>query len=654
MLSAIREQITGWVARFILGLLFISFAVWGIGLYSNQGFSVEVAQVDGQGISQQDWRTVHGRLRARMQRNARDTLNEEDEALVKEQALDTLINAELLQQFVGAENMQLPDSVLRDFIINLDVFQGEDTAGFDRNLYEQGVVARGMTATFESELRMDLLSDQLRRALSDSAFVLEDEVQRTLELKEQRRDIRYVTFSADSFKAQVQSDEAAMAQWYQEHAERYRTPQQLRIAFLDLQRAELLDEIEVSEDVLSSYYEGNREQFDEEEKRSIQQLIARVPGQEATPEQWTDARDRMQAVWQRAAQEPDFQKLIERMQEEAETDIDFIEQIDLQAGTLPPAVDSIAFRMEEGAYSDPVETEQGIHLVRVVEIKSAAMQNTFVMQRDKVEEAYRAQEAELLFAERAELLINASYEHPDTLEVAALETGLSVQESDLFSEEGMETGILAEAPVLKAAFSEALRLGQNNSDGISLADDRMVVLRVIERRPPELRPLSALHEEVMEDWTAAQARERAKAQGEGILAALQAGEEVAELTEAHALEWIERMEVGRDDPELSRQILRAAFQAGRPDEGAKAYRGVQNGDGDYSLIEISAVRVPVSDDKQGDEENADQTDDEDAERSALQERARAEILRSVGAMEWQSFMTDLRERAAVQVYGRNL
>lgn len=638
MLDVIRETTTGWIAKFILGLLFVSFTVWGIGVYNESSVNLEVASVAGEGISQQTWRTNYGRFLSSQRESLGRSLQESEKQLVRESALQGMIDTAVIGHIVADLGLRVSDKVLGGVIASMEHFQ-EEGLGFDRELYNRSVVAQGMAPAFESEMRMNLLSDQLQRALAGSAFVLEQEVQRIIRIREQRRDISYLTFAASDFRDQVQQEQSDIEQWYQDHSEQYLQPEQLRIAYLDLQLEALLPEVDVTDDDLRLYYADNRQQFDEPETRSIEQLIARIPEKEVTEEQLAAAREQLAAVIEPVQEGQDFQAIIESLQEEEEqADIDFIEQLAVTRGSLPVAIDDFIFTAEVGQHSDLLETEQGIHIVKVLGIQGGEEYNTFANRRDEVEEVYRRRQAQTLFADRVEQLINTAYEHQDGLEAAALETGLPVQESGFFSNSGADEGIASHPPVVAAAFSEALKAGQSNSDGIDLSDERMVVLRVLEVQPSRIRPLDDVREMLIEDFITERSAGLARTRGEEILQALRTGQDRQLLTEEHLLQWTDKTDVTRDDLELSRQLLRAAFSVGRPDEGARLYEGVQDSDGDYWLLEISAVRDSAGDEVQ------DET----------RETARAEMLDKTSFSEWQYFMEDARRQVDVEIYEDNL
>ena len=91
MLSTIRDKATGWIAGVIVGLLVISFAFWGVSFYSGQSGTINVALVNESEISFQSFQRSFAQLRKHAQSVLGDSLSLEEEALIKNQTIEKLI-----------------------------------------------------------------------------------------------------------------------------------------------------------------------------------------------------------------------------------------------------------------------------------------------------------------------------------------------------------------------------------------------------------------------------------------------------------------------------------------------------------------------------------------------------------------------------------
>ena len=90
----------------------------------------------------------------------------------------------------------------------------------------------------------------------------------------------------------------------------------------------------------------------------------------------------------------------------------------LARGVLPKEVDEEVFSMNEGELSEVKRTDRGLHIFRVEGIKGGA-KNTYENVKEKVEEDYKNSEAEYKYFDLADKLVTLTYEHADSLDVAA-------------------------------------------------------------------------------------------------------------------------------------------------------------------------------------------------------------------------------------------
>ena len=232
-----------------------------------------------------------------------------------------------------------------------------------------------------------------------------------------------------------------------------------------------------------------------------------------------------------------------------------------------------------------------------------------------------------------------SYEHPDTLEVAAEVAGLKITETAYFSQDsGATEGISANAAVLTHSFDPELIQSGQNSDAIELGQNHIVVLRVIGHKPAQTRPLAEAREQVLTDLRQKKAAARAEQSGQAILAGLKAGQPDSALETALAVEWSAVEGVKRDDVSVSRAILRHAFRLGQPENGQPLMTGAALGSGDYALVVVTAAQ-------EGEAAPADED---------LRLDLGLELKRARGGAEWRGFLQNARDNASVDIYRENI
>ena len=591
MLTAIHEQISGWLAILIVALLIIPFTFWGINFYFTNPNVEAVAQINGKHVSRQEYYDIWSILRQRMLSLFGGTLSEGQEELIREQAMDLLVNTEVVNGIVVDENLQVSAEAVRQSIEDIKAFQDEDTETFDRFRYEQYLLTQRETpAQFEEKIRLELLATQFQDAITQSAFVLKWEIEDLFRIKYQHRDFLYKTFNVADFREKIEASEEDIADFYENNKQRYYEPEKVKVAYIDLSATSLAKSVEFEEADLQVYYDENQDNFLEPDKRHVSRLfISLVPdASDAEREETTVLMNEALAL---AEAGKAFADIAVELEKKSKGKLEFIENSEVPENELDPQIAEFTFAAEVEEISQLITTEKGVHLVKVEAILPD--QNRFEGVRDKVLVAYKQDRGEDLFFEQADIINDLAYEHTDSLEPAADAVGIDILETDFFASAPPATDdtIISKPEFVENSFSEEVKNKKQNSEAIMLNDGmRMVVLRILEVQPKSLRPLEEVKEEVETHIKEARARDQVKKLGSDILSQLKAEEEYAEVAQQHDFEWSEALDVGRENLEINRAILRAAFSAGTPKDGKLVYDSEESGDGDYTVLAILGAR----------------------------------------------------------------
>lgn len=639
MLTAIRDRASGWIAAIIVGALIISFAFWGVSFYFGDGPELNVAQVNDEQISQRAFQRSFQNFRQRMQAMFGGSFSLEEDELIRQQTLQSLIDAELINQIVRRQGLRVADAVVIQTIKELELFKDEE--GFDRGKYERGIFSLGMDpAYFENQVRMDLLSEQLQAGLAESLFVLAEETARVWRLGAETRDIRYAILERDRFMDDIEVSAEEISAYYAANPADYLEPEQVRIAYVELNVDQIAARIPVDAASLRAYYEDNRVEYDIAEQRSLQRLSVKTAdgadmpsGAGAEPE----ARAVIEAALALANEGREFAEIAAQFSAEGKA-LEFSEHDFMTRGVMDAEIDAFLFSAAEAELSGIIATATGLNIVKVGAI-SGGPDNSFENAAPQVEQDYRLAQAEARYFELADELVTLSYEHPDTLEVAAEVVGLKINETAYFSQDsGATEGISANAAILTHSFDPELIQSGQNSDAIELGQNHIVVLRVIDHKPAQTRPLAEARAQVLTDLRQKKAAAKAEQSGQAILAGLKAGQPDSALETALEVEWSAVEGVKRDDVLVSRAILRHAFRLGKPENGQPVMTGAALGSGDYALVVVTAAQ-------EGEAAPAD---------ADLRRDLDLELKRARGGSEWRGFLQNARDNASVDIYRENI
>ncbi len=627
MLQAIREKTSGWIAYFIIGLISIPFALWGINSYLGGGKEQPAAVVNGNEISARDLDRAYARYRERLMQvfGGRLPAMFNDENAVKEQVLTRLIEEQVLLDYIEEQGYRVgPEALFRE-IAQIPVFQKDGR--FDKELYQAQLRSQGYSpALFELELKRQQEMQQPESGIKLSALVPQAQVDQALALKHEQRKLRILTIPArtDDFQPSEQEIEA----FYKAQSGRFMQPARVRLDYIELNLDAIKKGIEVDEDALRQRYDEQREQLTTPETRDTRHILITVPddADEATVEA---ARQKLLDLKQRVEAGEDFATLAREFSQDPGSAADGGSLGEVERGMMVKPFEDALFALQPGQVSDPVRTQFGWHLIKLEGVNAGGTQS-FDEVRDRLADEIRLEKAETQIYDLAESLANIGYEEPDSLLPASEQLGLPIKTTDWFSR-SQGQGLAANEKIRQIAFSEDVLNQKRNSDLIELGDNNVVMVHLNAHEPEKLRPLDEVRGQIVTLLKQKQAREQAQQTGQKLLERIRSGE--LDLQQAAAELGLEVQDSGpvkRETASVPAELRGAAFAMPRP-EGKPRYQGVAGLKGDYSIIELDEVTV----------------DDQALTDEEKQAMAKA-MTTAVGNYDYQAFLKTLVEQADIQ------
>jgi len=618
MLQAIREKVTGWIAYGIIFLISVPFALWGVNSYLGGGEVQPAATVNGEEVSLRDLDQAYANYRQRLSQLFGGSIPESfaSESMLREQVLGQLIEEIALRQYTQEQYYRIGDEELNRIIRNMDVFQRDGQ--FDTEIYQSQLRSLGYSPLgFEEELRRTNAMQQLQSGIIATAFEVPLLEKQFTSLSNQTRKIRSLTYRVDTAAIQPGADE--IERLYLSQTDRYRSPEEVRIDFIELSLDSIKQSIKIEESDVYARYQESRASYTSTEIRDASHILITVTDDEdANP-----AQDRITTIRERIVAGESFADLAREFSEDPGSASDGGSLGEVERGMMVQPFEAALFSMEVGQLSQPVKTSFGWHLIKLNSVSGGETQS-FDTVKSALEDEMRTELAEVQIYDLVENVANLVYEQSDSLQPAAEQLDLTIQTSDWFDRVS-GNGIALESKVRQMAFSaEVLQQGLN-SEAIELANNRVVFIRLNQLKPAAVRPLDQVQELIRSEIITAQAREQSLTAGMAALADLKAGKTLDDL----APEWSASISdygfVERNQSGIDNAILRRSFSMSKPEQGP-VFEGLSVANGDYTVIELSAVL----------------SNDGNVDRKALDELVKAQ-----GTAEYQSALKLLTNRADV-------
>ncbi|HAQ73088.1 SurA N-terminal domain-containing protein [Stutzerimonas nitrititolerans] len=575
MLQNIRDNSQGWIAKTIIGIIVVLLALTGFeAIFNSSGNARNAAEVNGEEISLDELnQAVNMQRRQLMQQLGSDfDASLFDDKLMRDSALGALIDRTLLLQGARDADFAFSQAALDQLILQTPEFAVDGV--FNAARFDQVIQQMGYTRMqFRQLLEQEMLIGQLRAGISGSGFVTDQQIERFAQLERQTRDFASITVAADSSAVQVSDEEAR--QYYEANTERFRSPEQVVLEYVELNKEAYFDEVDASEEELQELY---RQQIGNlAEQRRAAHILIEVDGTSDA-----EAKAQLEEIAAQLAAGGDFATLAKEHSDDLGSANEGGDLGYAGPGVYDPAFEDALYALKEGQVSAPVRSEFGWHLIKLLGVQSPEVPS-FESMKPELERELKAQQVEQRFVEVTKELENLAFESAD-LEQPAQELGLTVKTTEPFGREGGE-GIAANRQVIQAAFSDEVLMDRANSSVIELDPDTVVAVRIKQHLEPEVQAFEAVRDGIFEQLQHSKAAEQARSEGEKLLATLREGGEVEGQWQS-----VEAATRGQDG--VAPAVLQTVFRMPKPEGENSTFNGVTLASGDYVVIRLNGVSEP--------------------------------------------------------------
>ncbi len=616
MLTKIREKAQGAFAWGILIIICVPFALWGIQNYLDNGKEMPVASVGDKDFYQRDINKAYEQYSQNLQGAG---LNE---STIKTQALNKLIKDEVLLQYVHDEGLAVSDDNAREFIKSLPYFQVEGK--FDEKQYKSVLSSQRMTSgEFASRIKNALVMEQFQRSVIDSSIATQYDVESFFKIQNQLRDVEFVKIPLQKLTDQPSEEE--ITAYYQQHQEKYQTPEQVSIEYVELSLDELAKKVAVTDDKLKTFYDEQKDQFTTPERRKISHILFAATDK-------TDDKTLLEKALaaKKELDKKDFATLAAELSDDKLTAKSGGDLGLFNVGVMEKAFEEAASALKLGEVSNPVKSAFGYHLIKVTELVPVEIKS-FDAVKTEVAKAYQKAQAETAFYEAGETLTEMSFQNPDSLQSVADALNIGVKKSSLFVKDKGE-GIASEEKIRNAAFSEEVLKGANSSP-VELGADRLVVLRTLEHKQAAPRALIDVKQQVIDVLLNEKAKAQASSLAQKIKSRAQAGESLQAIAAEQKLEVKKVPGLARSNTEIPAQLNLEIFKAAKPIAGKPNVFTVALAGDEQVVVSLSKITPGV-------------LSEDDKKKLDL---ARKNIAKAFGQTEFNSVVNNLQQEADIQI-----
>lgn len=586
MLQKLRDQTQSLFFKVLVGAIIFVLAIFGFGAF-NLFLTTDptVASVNGEDITESALSVEAERERRRLAAQFGENFdpNMIDPVTLQNSVINQLISRMLLSQAAEDLSIGASDKQVSAILTTNPNFQIDGQ--FEENTYRRVVNMLGYSPTEFLSLTGNMIAvEQLRNGIMETAFPSEWELREQARILSQRRDIAYLTFDEAAFTASIEVSDDDVRVRYEENLLDYMTEESVDIEYVELTLDALLEDpaIEVSEEEVIAGYEAEKAAAISEEQRDSRHILLQITD-ERTAEQ---AIEEIAGIGARIDAGEDFAVLAEEFSEDPGSAVAGGDLGPVGRGLFAAEFEEALWSLEVGERSGPVQTDFGVHLIELKEI----VVNEFPPLEEmyaQIENGLKQDEAAGIFILRVREMDNLAFEQPDSLEGLSAALGLEINTAPNISR-STGSGIFGNITLRDSVFTDEVLEQGFNSPAVEYLENRAVVSRITNRHEPETIPLVEVADDIRAELVSEQAQLALASAHAGILARVEAGENVSVVSAEAELAWQTHQLVRRNQPGIPQEVLSEAFSLERPVDG-KQVSSAQGDDGTRYVLTMTRV-----------------------------------------------------------------
>jgi len=582
MLESMRNAAQGVVGKAIMtvvmGLIIVSFVIWGVGDMLRGFTSSTVASVGSQQISAQDYHFAYERLLQQYQRRLRQPFTNEQARAVglDREVLQRLLSEAAIDEEARKLGLKVSADALRAMIVSNPNFSDKSGA-FDAQKFAGALRDNDMNERmFVSDLRKTALRQFIVAALTAGVAAPKAAVKAEADFQGQTRSIDYFVLPASAAGEIPQPSEETLKSYFNDRKAQYRAPEYRAMDILSLEPETLANPDEVTDADAQAAYDkvaGKDPRYGSPEKRDLQQIL--FPNE-------ADA-DAAEARIKAGASFDDIVK--ERNLKPEETDIG---EMTRDAMIDKGEADAV-FALSQGGVSDVLKSQFGPVIVRVKGVTPST-----VKPYAEVAQEIKRQ----VSASRAGDKIQAIHDKIEDARVsgkslaeAAKDAGLTSQTIPAVDAQGLDPkgaplSLPDKTDLLRAAFASDVGLDEAP---LQTKDNGFVWFSISKIDPSHDRGFDEAKAEVEAQWRADEIDKRLAAKADDLVKQVRAGGTIADVAKSLGAEAKTATDIHRDDKSLPEAVVAAVFR-----EPADGESSAASPDG-RAVFKITADKTPAVD-----------------------------------------------------------
>jgi peptidyl-prolyl cis-trans isomerase D len=491
MLNIIRDNVQSFGVKFIVGLVVVVMAFFGVSTFSSQDSNTLVT-IDGYEVKlekyQRAYESARENIRNKYGKNAAQYL---EMINLESQIIKQLTSNALLIKSAEKNGLAVSNRELAQEIYSTPAFLTDGR--FDPEKYQNRLNGlRVDKLKYESDLQENLLNQKYFRFVAAGALFsrqsLEDEYRRY----ESEMKIRVIDFDPALFSDQAKVSDDELQKYYDLHKSDFQQKSQYALNYFILNVDDVKDKVSVRDKEVTRYYEKNQQdEFTDKASFLSRHILISIP-KDVTGNETEQARQKADSLYKKLiknrGQFADLAKVHSEDPGSAKKggDLGWVEK-----GSFVSEFEAVVAGLKKNEISEPFLSSFGYHIVELLDKKEERIK-PFEEVKEEIEVTIRLNKSKRRLKNQVSKLISGSAEETTVQDMAASVTK-KVQKTELFDDSKELAGIGFSYQIY-----QELKETQKNQKGqfVLPGDQGIVVYEVADIKDPFIKPLNDVTEQV--------------------------------------------------------------------------------------------------------------------------------------------------------------
>ena len=359
-MKRIRQIASGIALKIVVGLVILSFVVFGVASFLSQSSDVWAIKIGNKKISyqkvQHDINNYRNNLLALLKENPQEQAQIEqmlEPNYLQQQVVNSIITSGVIEQFAKDLKITADENLIYQEIVKQKVFHNKE-GKFDKELFQNFLKNQQLS----EQGYVKNIASQVGGQMIQNSIIMANPINQSLALDLylfNQNTVIYDLLEVKSENVPVSTDisDAEINELYQKNPKSYQTSELRKVQYAILDKKSAVNNIEVSEQEAIDYYQQNQANYQVPENRDVYHLMFDTQ----------EKANNFLAELNKKASQNSTENFLDLAKTFSNKKLEEISIVGVAKGQILPELEKVIFSLQTNQISPIIESKAGFHIV---------------------------------------------------------------------------------------------------------------------------------------------------------------------------------------------------------------------------------------------------------------------------------------------------